>query len=89
MISGASFLYGKELIVSSKWYGKLSIVLLYTAMVLSLLLRSIKQFNIPTFLFTIDKVFYGLAIVSTIFSLLMYIKAFYVQGYLKKAIKGK
>ena len=87
MISGASFLYGKELIVSSKWYGKLSTVLLYTAMVLSLLLRSIKQFNIPTFLFTIDKVFYGLAIVSTIFSLLMYIKAFYMQGYLKNIEK--
>ena len=87
MISGASFLYGKELIVSSKWYGKLSTVLLYTAMVLSLLLRSIKQFNIPTFLFTIYKVFYGLAIVSTIFSLLMYIKAFYMQGYLKNIEK--
>ena len=26
MVSGASFLYGKELVVSSKWYGKLATV---------------------------------------------------------------
>ena len=29
MIAGASFLYGKELVVSSKWYGKLATVLIY------------------------------------------------------------
>ena len=45
MVSGASFLYGKELVVSSKWYGKL---------------------------------------ITTIASLIMYMKAFYIQGYLKK-----
>ena len=33
MVSGASFLYGKELVVSSKWYGKLSTVLFYMAIV--------------------------------------------------------
>ena len=31
MVSGASFLYGKELVVSSKWYGKLATVLFYVA----------------------------------------------------------
>mgnify|MGYP006074197439 FL=1 len=29
MVAGASFLYGKELVVSSKWYGKLATVLFY------------------------------------------------------------
>ena len=29
MVSGASFLYEKELVVSSKWYGKLATVLFY------------------------------------------------------------
>ena len=31
MIAGASFLYGKELVVSSKWFGKLATVLFYLA----------------------------------------------------------
>ena len=43
MISGASFLYGKELVVSSRWYGKLATVLFYVAIVSSL---AIKYFNI-------------------------------------------
>lgn len=77
MISGASFLYGKELVVSSKWYGKLATVLFYIAIVCSLF---IKQFNLYDFSIWI----YILALISTIFSLIMYIKAFYLQGYLKK-----
>ena len=78
MIAGASFLYGKELVVSSKWYGKLATVLIYVAIVCSLV---IKQFSLP---FKFDTYIYYLAIVSTIFSLIMYIKAFFMQGYLKK-----
>lgn len=78
MISGASFLYGKELVVSSRWYGKLATVLFYIAIVCSLF---IKQFN---FEFDFSLYIYYLALVSTIFSLIMYIKAFYMQGYLKK-----
>lgn len=78
MIAGASFLYGKELVVSSKWYGKLATVLLYAAIVASLLIR---QFNLS---FDFSIYLYCFALASTIFSLLMYIKAFYMQGYLKK-----
>ena len=78
MIAGASFLYGKELVVSSKWYGKLATVLIYVAIVCSLV---IKQFRLS---FKFDTYIYYLAIVSTIFSLIMYIKAFFMQGYLKK-----
>lgn len=78
MVAGASFLYGKELVVSSKWYGKLATVLFYIAIVCSLF---IKEFN---FTFYFSLYIYYLALISTIFSLLMYIKAFYVQGYLKK-----
>ena len=78
MIAGASFLYGKELVVSSKWYGKLATVLIYVAIVCSLV---IKQFSLP---FKFDTYIYYLAIISTIFSLIMYIKSFFMQGYLKK-----
>lgn len=86
MISGASFLYGKELVVSSKWYGKLATVLFYVAMLVSLLLKNIenvmnKEFKI---LGTANSVLYYLAVITTVASLVMYMKAFYVQGYLKK-----
>lgn len=90
MIAGASFLYGKELVVSSKWYGKLSTVLFYVAIVSSFF---IKQFNITVFnhpeysmspLPGFDQYIYYLALIMTIVSLLMYIKTFYAQGYLKK-----
>ena len=78
MVSGASFLYGKELVVSSKWYGKLATVLFYVAIVSSL---AIRYFNIS---FKFDIYLYYLALGFTIFSLCMYFKAFYKDGYLKK-----
>jgi cardiolipin synthase len=78
MIAGASFLYGKELVVSSKWYGKLATVIFYVAIASSL---AVKYFNIS---FQFDTYLYYLALVMTLFSLVMYINAFYRQGYLKK-----
>ncbi len=96
MVSGASFLYGKELVVSSKWYGKLATVLFYIAIVCSLFteywnltLINNPEYSLPT-LPEFHTYIYYLAILSTIFSLIMYIKAFYLQGYLKKAVdQGK
>lgn len=93
MVSGASFLYGKELVVSSKWYGKLATVLFYIAIVLSLLLKQFEPFinslsalssNLKSLIFFIDTPIYYLALLATLFSLVMYIRAFLVQGYLKK-----
>ncbi len=78
MIAGASFLYGKELVVSSKWYGKLATVLFYIAMVCSL---AIRHFNIA---WKFDILIYYLALAFTIFSLFMYFEAFFKQGYFKK-----
>jgi len=91
MVSGASFLYGKELVVSSKWYGKLTTVLFYVAIVCSLfteywngtLINKYSLSAIPEF----HTYIYYLAVITTIFSLIMYIKAFYLQGYLKNAIE--
>ena len=96
MISGASFLYGKELVVSSKWYGKLATVLFYIAIVCSLfteywnsVLIGHMEYSLPI-LPEFHKYIYYLAILSTIFSLVMYVKAFYLQGYLKKVLaQGK
>ena len=78
LVAGASFLYKKDLVVSSKWYGKISTVLFYIAIFFSMVF---KQFNLP---YTFDTYIYYLAIVFTIFSLVMYFKAFYITDFLKK-----
>ena len=92
MIAGASFLYGKELVVSSKWYGKLSTVLFYIAIVGSLVTiywnANLVGKGLPVIPEFATYIYY-LAVVSTMFSLAMYIKAFYIQGYLKKIIPEK
>lgn len=91
MISGASFLYGKELVVSSKWYGKLATVLFYVAIVCSLFTQYwngylITIYDLPT-IPEFHTYIYYLAVLSTVFSLIMYVKAFYLQGYLKNAVE--
>ena len=81
MIVGASFLYGKDVVVYSKWYGKLATVLFYLAIVLSLIFR---EFNIQGFWQYLDLIFYGLALVSTVFALIMYIVSIYHKGFIDK-----
>ena len=83
MIAGASFLYGKDMVVSSKWYGKLTTVVFYLVIVSSLV---IGNFNINT---NFDTYLYYFGIILTIFSLIMYFKSFYAQGYLKNLNKPK
>ena len=91
MIAGASFLYGKDLVVSSKWYGKLATVLFYAAMVISLLLEQIGEStsSLIKAIGVADNILYYFAVITTIASLIMYMKAFYIQGYLKKEIINK
>lgn len=90
MIAGASFLYKKELVVSSKWYGKLATVLFYVAIVCSCfitywnsILIGHPEYSLPM-LPHFDTYVYYLAILVTLFSFIMYIRAFYIQDYLKK-----
>lgn len=90
MVAGASFLYGKELVVSSKWFGKLATVLFYISIVCSFFITywnttlvGHPEYSCPM-LPSFDTYLYYLALVATIFSLIMYFKTFYQQGYLKK-----
>jgi len=91
MIAGASFLYGKDLVVSSKWYGKLTTVFLYLAIVISLMIRqfqgNINNINgkLKVIVLNLDKPIYYIAVITTLFSLIMYIRAFYIKGYLKES----
>ena len=81
MIAGASFLYGKDVVVYSKWYGKLATVLFYLAIVFSLL---INQFDLPSIWSNLDLWLFYLALFATVFSLLMYIKDVYKKGFIDK-----
>ena len=81
MIAGASFLYGKDVVVYSKWYGKLATVLFYLAIVFSLL---INQFNLDSIWSNLDLWLFYLALFTTVFSLIMYIKDVYKKGFIDK-----
>ena len=81
MIAGASFLYGKDVVVYSKWYGKLATVLFYLAIVFSLV---IKQFNLVGIWEQLTLTTYCLALIATVFALIMYVKALYQKGFIDK-----
>lgn len=77
LVVSASVLYSKkDVVVYSKWYGKLATTLFYLAIVVSLI---INQFDI-TMRFRIDLYLYYLAILATIFSLIMYSIKFRVKN---------
>ena len=82
MIIGASFLYGKDVVVYNKWFGKLATVLFYFAIVFSLIN---KQFGFTGIWTHIDMILYCIAIFATIFSLIMYVKYLYKDGFIDKS----
>ena len=82
MVVGVSFLYGKDVVVYSKWYGKLATVLFYLAIVISLIT---KQLNHTGFWSNFDLVIYCIALVCTVFSLIMYVKCLYQGGFIDKS----
>ena len=87
MIAGAAFLYGKSVVVYSRWYGKLATVLLYLSIVVSLLC---KQFNIVSGMFiTISNSLYIITLCVTVFALLMYVQALHNKGLIDKSDLNK
>lgn len=82
MVVGASFLYGKDVVVYSKWFGKLATVLFYLAIVCSLM---IKQFALSGIWQNLDLALYCIAIIATIFSFVMYVKYLYKDGFIDKS----
>ena len=76
IIITASFLYKrKDFVVYSKWYGKLATTLFYLAIICSLIINQF-HINLP---FKFDLYLYYLAILATIFSLIMYAVQFKVK----------
>lgn len=80
LIVGASFLYGRNLVVSSKWFGKLSTVILYIAIFCSMI---IKQFDLGMAYIQYNNYLYYFAVACTLFSLVMYFKEFFDKDMLK------
>lgn len=81
MVVGASFLYGKDVVVYSKWYGKLATVLFYLAIVISLIT---KLLGLTGFWSNFDLLIYCIALACTVFSLIMYVKCLYQGGFIDK-----
>lgn len=88
MIIGASFLYKKELVVSSKWYGKLATVLFYIAIGCSLVIRYLNNNILETPIYNFSIYIFCLAILATLLALVLYFRAFNLQDYIKKIIKN-
>ena len=86
MVMGASFLYGKDVVVYSKWYGKLATVLFYLAIVVSL---TTKQLELTGIWLHISLGIYCLALICTVFSLIMYVKCLYQGGFIDKSDLNK
>ena len=82
MIIGASFLYGKDVVVYSKWFGKLATVLFYLAIVCSLI---IKEFALTGIWQNLDFILYCIAVIATIFYFIMYVKYLYKDGFINKS----
>ena len=82
MIIGASFLYGKDVVVYSKWFGKLATVLFYLAIVCSLIN---KEFALTGIWQNLDFILYCIAVIATIFSFIMYVKYLYKDGFINKS----
>lgn len=87
MIAGAAFLYGKSVVVYSKWYGKLATVLIYFSIVVSLLF---KQINVTSGIFiTLSNSLYVIALFMTVFALVMYSKVIINKGFIDKSDLNK
>lgn len=73
MILGSMFLLEKDVVVSSGWYGKLATTLFYIAVIAAF---AELIFNLP---FHIARHIMLVALISTIFALIMYAKLFFVK----------
>ena len=82
MIIGASFLYGKDVVVYSKWFGKLATVLFYLAIVCSLIN---KEFALTGVWQNLDFILYCIAVIATVFSFIMYVEYLYKDGFIDKS----
>ena len=80
-VAGAAFLYGKNVVVYSRWYGKAATVLFYFAIAISIITEA---FNLPMIWSNIDLILYYIALAMTIIALILYIRDLSKFGVLNK-----
>lgn len=78
-VIGAIVLYGKQLVTSSKWFGKLATVMFYLAILSSMIIR---QFNLS---YNFDLYLYYIAVVLTIFSFAMYVRLYITHKFIPRS----
>lgn len=81
MVAGASFLYGKDVVVYSRWYGKLATVLFYLAIIISILCRASIM---PDSWEKADLIVYCIALAMTVIALVLYIRDLSKYGVINK-----
>lgn len=89
MIIGGFYLYKqKDVVVSSKWYGKLTTVLIYMAVISSFLIKVVpglgQEFLFIKYNITFDILIYLVALILALFSFLSYIQYFWKDILRKK-----
>lgn len=78
-VIGAAVLYGKQLVTSSKWFGKLATVVFYLAIISSMLIR---QFNLNH---NFDLYLYYTGVTLTIFSFIMYVRLYLTHKFIPRS----
>ncbi len=86
LVAGASFLYGKNVVVYSRWYGKATTVLFYLAIAISILY---KGFDLPDIWNNLDLILYYIALAMTVIALVLYIKDLSKLGVINKSDLNK
>ncbi len=82
MIVASAFLYGKDVVVYSKWYGKFATTLYYLAIVVALLdnVPLLSSFN---YLSTVSLILFIIASIFTLTALILYARDLYKKGLIK------
>lgn len=78
-IIGAIVLYGKQLVTSSKWFGKLATVVFYLAIISSMIIR---QFNLN---YNFDIYLYYTGVTLTVFSFIMYVRLYLTHKFIPRS----
>lgn len=81
MIVGASFLYGKDVVVYSRWYGKVAASLFNVAMTVSIFTKAL---NLSENWDTLNLILFCIASLMTIVSLILYIHDLSIYGVIDK-----
>ena len=81
IVAGAAFLYGKNVVVYSRWYGKAATVLFYLAIVISIFTEI---FKFPEPWTSVYLIIYYLALAMTIIALILYTRNLSKLGFINK-----